>query len=286
MTEERYYWLTGQCPRDNYELISYSLFEAGAHSIQELDESNDSTVYFKICENSKAIITELYDQFSEYMIERGDEENVDWDESWRSQQKAVPVTDTLFVYPPWVERIARENGIDILLEAKQAFGTGTHESTSLIIRLMEQVLREKGLLPDKPTLLDIGTGTGILAMYAEKLCGAQTVVTEIDPVTIPCIVENFQLNSCPPAQGILGFLDAFKQAPAFDIILCNMIRTELWPMRQEMETLLNDNGLLLISGQLLKEKEYILDWFSEVGIAVHHDMSDGEWWAVAGRKRV
>ena len=52
MTQERYYWLRGECPRDNYELLSYSFFEAGAHSIQELDESNDTTVLFKICENT------------------------------------------------------------------------------------------------------------------------------------------------------------------------------------------------------------------------------------------
>ncbi len=149
---------------------------------------------------------------------------------------------------------------------------------------MEQVLNDSQLVTEKPTLLDIGTGTGILAMYAEKLCGAQTVVTEIDPVTVPCIVENIELNKCAPVRGILGFLDAFKARPQFDVILCNMIRTELWPMRSDMVQLLNSQGVLLISGQLLAEKQYILDWSAEVGLSVQYEMSDGEWWSVAVQK--
>jgi ribosomal protein L11 methyltransferase len=280
MSEDRYYWLEGSCSRSEYELISYQMFEEGISSIQELDASNDETICFRVCDSSEDLINHIQKEHSSFITSKGSDENLDWDRSWREMQKAVVITDTLSIYPPWVERIPRENGIDILIEAKQAFGTGTHESTSLIIRLMEKVLT-----PGKnPWLLDIGTGTGILAMYAEKLCGAKTVVTEIDPVTVECIQENFELNGLGRAMGILGFLDAFKQRPSFDIVLCNMIRTELWPMRKEMVDLLNVGGLILISGQLALEKHHILDWFAADNFSVVKEEVDGEWWAVAARK--
>jgi len=286
MTQERFYWLQGSCPRSVYDLLSYQLFESGAQSIQELDSSNTDTVDFKICDSESVNITKYCELLGEHYISRGDDENIDWDMSWRDQQKPVQVTDTLCVYPPWVEVEQRTGGINILLEAKQAFGTGTHESTSLIIKLMEVALRDKNLGGENPVLLDIGTGTGILAMYAEKLCGAQTVVTEIDPVTIPCIVENYELNQCQKPQGVLGFLNAFKLQPTFNVILCNMIRSELWPMRTEMYELLKIEGVLLISGQLASEKHYILDWMKESNMTAVAELTDGEWWAVAAQKDV
>ena len=79
---------------------------------------------------------------------------------------------------------------------------------------------------------------------------------------------------------MLGFLDAFKDGTKFDVILCNMIRSELWPLRDDIEDLLAAGGELIISGQLLTEKEYILRWFEEAGFKVKEERISGEWWSV------
>jgi ribosomal protein L11 methyltransferase len=133
------------------------------------------------------------------------------------------------------------------------------------------------------TVLDIGTGTGILAMYARRLGARMAVGTEIDPLTIPCIAENFERNGFNESDCILGFLDAFKDGAKFDVILCNMIRSELWPLRDDIEDLLAKGGHLVISGQLETEKDYILRWFEEIGLTVVQERVSGEWWSVLAR---
>ena len=79
---------------------------------------------------------------------------------------------------------------------------------------------------------------------------------------------------------MLGFLDAFKDGTKFDVILCNMIRSELWPLRDDIEDLLAEGGELIISGQLEVEKDYILKWFDEAGFKVSVERTKGEWWSV------
>ena len=85
------------------------------------------------------------------------------------------------------------------LEAKTAFGTGEHDTTSSCATLMESIDF------NGKTVLDIGTGTGILAMYARRLGAKMAVGTEIDPLTIPCIAENFERNGFKESDCILGF---------------------------------------------------------------------------------
>ena len=79
---------------------------------------------------------------------------------------------------------------------------------------------------------------------------------------------------------MLGFLDAFRDGAKFDVILCNMIRSELWPLRDDIEDLLAPGGELIISGQLLTEKDYILKWFEEAGFKVKEERISTEWWSV------
>ena len=130
------------------------------------------------------------------------------------------------------------------------------------------------------TVLDIGTGTGILAMFARRKGACLAVGTEIDPLTIPCIAENFERNGFGESDCVLGFLDAFKDGTKFDVILCNMIRSELWPLRDDIEDLLAEGGELIISGQLVTEKDYILKWFEEAGFKVKAERVSTEWWSV------
>ena len=108
--------------------------------------------------------------------------------------------------------------------------------------------------------------------------------TEIDPLAIPCIAENFERNGFKTSDTVLGFLDAFDDSVQFDVILCNMIRSELWPLRADIEDRLASKGALIISGQLLNEKHYIENWFKEAGFIIKNEKISGEWWSVRAQK--
>src|SRR5690606_42063584 len=111
----------------------------------------------------------------------------DWDRSWRERQAPVEVTPELTVCPPWVEAPPDARHV-IRLEAKMAFGTGSHESTRIAALLMESLQ-----LTDK-SVLDVGAGTGILALYASLRGADRAVGFDIDPVAGACLRENLDLN--------------------------------------------------------------------------------------------
>jgi ribosomal protein L11 methyltransferase len=274
--------LEADCPINNFELISYELIEMGAGAIEEGDIL-DSRVSFSLWTEDSILVEQIRTEFSDLTWIQTTEDIIDWDRHWKDTQHPVEVSSDLTVCPPWVEASEKQKkGILLKIEAKMAFGTGEHESTRLCAELMV------GLNPTHDRdhkLLDIGTGTGILAMYAAKRCKTQIWTTEIDPVTIPCIVENFELNELPTVNGILGGLECFGENNFFDTIIANMIRSEIWPLRTDMERLLKIGGSLIISGQLLAEKYFVLEWFKESNIEATTQISQGEWWAILGTKQ-
>lgn len=274
--------LEAKCPLENFELISYELIEMGAGAIEE-GVSSDNSVSFSLWTEDSTLVEQIRTEFSDLEWKQTTEEIIDWDRHWKDTQHPVQVSPDLTVCPPWVEASEEQKkGILLKIEAKMAFGTGEHESTRLCAELMAT------LNPDhnpEHRLLDIGTGTGILAMYAAKRCKTQIWTTEIDPVTIPCIVENFELNELPAVSGILGGLECFGEDKFFDTVIANMIRSEIWPLRADMERLLKTGGSLIISGQLLAEKDYVLDWFKASNIEATTQVSQGEWWAILGTKK-
>jgi len=269
------YWATGFCKIEDYELESFNLFEAGVASLEELEAEKDCNVAFKFYSNSKEELDRIVAEFPHLNFECGKEEAKDWDLWWRERQTPVQVSESLWVRPPWVSFDA-PNGIVLALEAKTAFGTGEHSSTALVARLMEKIN-----FKDK-SVLDIGTGTGILSLFALKKGAKFVVQTEIDQMTISCIAENFEQNG-EQHNTVLGFLDSFNESAKFNIILCNMIRTEVLPMRADIERLLASGGEFILSGQLECEKHFILDWFIEAGLAVCEELVCEEWWAVISK---
>ena len=278
---DTWYKAEGNCPDEEYEIASYLLFEAGVATLEELDPVTAGRTEFCFYTGDKAERDRIVAEFPQYNFKVTEEPAKDWDKWWRDRAQPVAVSEHLWVRPPWVEFTPEDPEAVVLeLEAKTAFGTGEHETTSSCAALMENV-DFKG-----KTVLDIGTGTGILAMFARRKGASLAVGTEIDPLTIPCIAENFERNGFGESDCVLGFLDAFKDGTKFDVILCNMIRSELWPLRDDIEDLLAPGGELIISGQLLTEKDYILRWFEEAGFKVKEERISTEWWSVLAQSTI
>ena len=279
-TNEVWYKATGHCKTSEYDIATLYLMEAGVGALEELESSNadrtDFCFYTESAERRDAIVS----RFPEYSFFVEDEKAKDWDRWWRDRATPVHVSKRLWVRPPWVNFTPAESDAILLeLEAKSAFGTGDHATTALISGMIErQDLKGK-------TFLDIGTGTGILSMLADRLGARFSVGTEIDMLALPCIAENFEKNRTQNAHAVFGFLDVFNENARFDVIVCNMIRTEFWPMRRDVERLLALDGTFILTGQLTAEKNYVLDWFAECKFEVLSEETRDEWWCVEAKRK-
>ena len=276
-THDVWYKATGYCSPEEYELATYFLMEAGVGALEELETSTPERTDFCFYTGDKAERDSIIEKFPQYNFTTEDEPAKDWDRWWKDRATPVHVSDRVWVRPPWVNFTPEEkDAILLVLEAKSAFGTGDHATTALMAGMME------GLDLQGKSVLDIGTGTGILSMIADKLGAKKVIGTEIDMLALPCIAENFIQNGCKNSRALFGFLDTFNDSAKFDVIVCNMIRTEFWPMRKDVERMLKKGGHFLLTGQLTAEKDYVLDWFKEAGFTAVRENTRDEWWIADG----
>ncbi len=298
---DSYWWLCFRTPQASLELDQDRLFELEATGIEEVEEP-DSADGAPSADNglpsAREVLVKAFFATAPALaaarawfngrqdLSQGEEKIEDWDRSWRDRQTPVSVTDSLVVMPPWVQ--APEDSRHVIrLEAKMAFGTGSHESTRIAAALLERIAVAGG------SVLDIGTGTGILAIYAAQLGAASVLALDIDPVVGPCLNENLILN--PPPAGcrfrtLIGEIDALAADARFDVVICNMIRTELWPFREQLRGLLSlggpagtagRKGLFVVSGQRLEDKPHFLVWRETAPFRIVHETEMDGWWGFA-----
>jgi ribosomal protein L11 methyltransferase len=278
-----YWWLSFRSPGSDLELDQDKLFEFGATGTEEVEEASPSPaagILLKgFFEDEKSFAAAVESFRHRPGFSSGEEPVEDWDRSWRDRQSPLEVTPSLTVAPPWVDLGPSRPEHVIRLEAKMAFGTGSHESTRIAAFLLEK------FPPAGKTVLDIGTGTGILALYAAQLGAREVVALDIDPVVGSNLRENLELNPPPPAcrfQPFIGELSALGPKARFDLVICNMIRTELWPFREELRSRLRPGGHFLVSGQRLEDKDHFLEWNKSSPFDIVAEIEMEGWWGFAG----
>ena len=183
----------------------------------------------------------------------------DWGENWKRFFKPVHVTSKFVVKPPWSKIRLKRNQIPIEINPGMAFGTGTHPTTILSIRALEERLKRRRL-----SVLDVGTGSGILSIVAAKLGGKEVWGIDIDRVAVENARENVEKNQVSDIvrirEGSIGGLHK-----KFDIIVANIDLKRLRRMRKPLLNHLKHKGLLILSGILVEEQERIRLHYLETG---------------------
>ncbi|MDD2856665.1 MAG: 50S ribosomal protein L11 methyltransferase, partial [Desulfuromonadaceae bacterium] len=190
----------------------------------------------------------------------------------------------LLIVPTWEEFDKLPDDLVIRIDPGMAFGTGGHETTRLCLELLETVMENSSLLA-VPSLLDLGTGSGILAMAACLLGAGRVLALDIDSDAIDVARENFVLNNLSEMiESGTNTLESLKEN--FDIILANILAEELVRLAPNLADRLENGGSLILSG-ILAEKEQLV----KIGFAPHSlqyvtSLYDGEWVAMLYKKVV
>jgi ribosomal protein L11 methyltransferase len=197
----------------------------------------------------------------------------DWFAGWRERARPFPVGRTLFIDPREPEEVSEEvpAGRTLLrLPARAAFGTGSHESTSLALELLEdaEVAGRR--------VLDVGTGTGVLA-FASLLGGARSVVGfDVDPAAPFHARDNSALNSLHPRL-FAGRLASLRERPLFDLALVNVVPEQILPEMPELVRLLRPGAEAILSGILAERGRQVLDRMRGLGFVERDRREAGDW---------
>lgn len=187
------------------------------------------------------------------------EEN--WGISWKSNFKPIKVSPRLVIKPSWEKYNKGKGEIVLQINPGMAFGTGTHQTTQICLKLLDKVMRQFSRRPD---VLDVGTGTGILAMAALKLGAQKVKAIDIDPLALEVAKKNAKLNKI--RRGISFCLASPEQIVGkFDLVLANLLPQELLAVKNSLAARVASHGTLVISGFLKKQKKEIYGAFAPFG---------------------
>jgi ribosomal protein L11 methyltransferase len=206
-------------------------------------------------------------------FETEDLKQENWATAWKDNFKPVYIGGRLLVSPPWLQPEANDRVV-ILIEPAEAFGTGTHETTQGCLELLEigiDSFLSRGTIP---SVLDMGTGSGILAIAAVKLGAKPVTAVDNDPVAVRSARENAELNGVVDALA-LAVSDADSWPTPADIVTANLDSRTLKAHRDQLMRLCR--GLLIVSGVTNNQWEDVKGVLLGPGVRLERELVKLEW---------
>ncbi|OIP49702.1 MAG: ribosomal protein L11 methyltransferase [Desulfobacterales bacterium CG2_30_60_27] len=205
-------------------------------------------------------------------------EEEDWGTLWKERYKPVRIGSRLIVRPSWEAVSAARGEIVVAIDPGMAFGTGLHATTQLALELLETCFAGSGPAPAR--ILDVGTGTGILAITA-ALLGAQAVTaTDLDPDAVHAARENARLNGVGERVTVLA-CDIADLAGPFDLVIANITHDVLLELAPHLNRLLATDGELIVTGLLTGwQTDDLAHAFEELGLRRRDTRCRDEWSAL------
>lgn len=264
----------------------YTNLEADAEKIAHIDlideelvnkDRTHSVIHMYIAESDNAVeaVSYLRERFSACGIENEINcvlvDDTDWNENWKKYFKAFEVGERLAVCPSWEQYDNRENRTVISLDPGAAFGTGTHATTSLCLEVLENNVIES------TTVLDIGTGSGILAIAANLLGAKSAIGVDIDAQSVKTAVQNAEINGVSDkTEFIVGDL-ADKISGKYDIVCANIVADVVMRLFDNVANYMKDDGILIVSGIIDIRADEVEKSATEHGFKIEKSLTREEW---------
>ena len=204
----------------------------------------------------------------------------DWANSWKKYYTTLHIGKRTVIVPMWEEYEAKEGEIVVKMDPGMAFGTGSHETTRLVIELLEKYTK-KGV-----RMLDVGTGSGILAICASKLGAGECKAYDIDPIAVKVANENIaesgQTNVTCEVSDLLKQVDL--DGGKYDLICANIVADIIIRMTPDIGRFMKDDCVLLCSGIIKERADDVTAKLNEYALKVIERIDDNGWCALAVMK--
>jgi len=284
MAPDRWLVLTVHAPPDEAGgAIAEGLIALGGTAIVE--EADGWSTYLPPPDDPETFIEEAretlraYAPGAELELSWRWEPNEDWTVAWRRGLRPRRVGERLIVAPTWTEPEAGPEDIVLWIDPQMAFGTGEHASTRGVLRLLEASIRPGD------RVLDVGAGSGILAIAAARLGAVHVLAVESDPVAIPTARENLERNGVAESVTLENALvdDAYLDAlgpGSVDLIVANVLSGVLIPLLPAFRRVLATGGRAILGGILTTEADRVVAAAEAAGFDVAREDVEDEWWSV------
>ncbi|MDB0438174.1 50S ribosomal protein L11 methyltransferase [Clostridioides difficile] len=201
----------------------------------------------------------------------------DWANAWKAYYKPTKVGQRVVVKPTWEDYDMQEGDLIIELDPGMAFGTGTHETTSMCIRELEKYVNKDS------KVFDIGCGSGILAIAAAKLGAKEVVAVDLDEVAVKVAKENVIENKVEENVSVMhgNLTDVIKDKA--DVIVANIIADIIKILAKDVQNFMKEDAIFISSGIILDKVEEVKESLVENGFEIVEVQKLGEWSAIVSK---
>ncbi len=268
--------------------IAYLSFFVEEKEDGSLSVNGEATTAEEILENVKAELEDLrmFMDIGEGSVSVDETEDIDWINNWKQYFHQFTIDDVL-VIPSW-EEVQEEDKDKMILhiDPGTAFGTGMHDTTQLCIRQLRKYITPETVL------LDVGTGSGILAILSLMFGAKKAIGTDLDPCAIDAVADNCQNNGISPEQFelLIGNIITEKEVQdkvgyeCYDIVVANILADVLVPLTPVIVNQMKKGGIYITSGIIDDKEQTVVDAVKAAGLEVVEVTYQGEWVSVTARK--
>ncbi|WP_274651942.1 50S ribosomal protein L11 methyltransferase [Paenibacillus humicola] len=230
----------------------------------------------------------------EYELSRQLVDDEDWATAWKQYFKPIRVSERLTIKPTWENYAPSQEELIIELDPGMAFGTGTHPTTALCLQTLESVIR------GGEDMIDVGTGSGILAIGAVRLGARRVLALDLDPVAVSSAAENIKLNGLEAdiqvrlsdllgvlgrsAEGDTDEADTLHVSVPVDLIVANILAEIILLFIDDVYTALKPGGIYIASGVYKNKEQGVAAGLEAVGFVIEERRRDEDWIAFVARK--
>ena len=244
-----------------------------------LDKDRDHVIvhmYLAPDENPAEVLDLLHSRLAaselDYKLDTAGVEQEDWETGWKAYYHALTIGERLAIVPSW-EEMDTDRQI-IRLDPGMAFGTGTHETTALCLDTLDRLVK------GGERVLDIGTGSGILAIASLKLGAAEAEGVDIDPMCVRTAGENARLNGVEEHFKVLIGDLSDKATGKYNIVLANIVANAILHLAPAVPPLMAPGGVFIASGIIDERKDEVIEGLAKASLVVDEVREDGGWVAL------
>jgi ribosomal protein L11 methyltransferase len=256
-----YYYYTFRFPKEFLESSNIDSIPGFLGSeVEEFEDFVEVKAYF-------SSPVKLNNFLKDFLLSEGFLKESNWESEWKRYFKPTKISDKFWVVPSWMKGKISVQGIPVYIYPARTFGTGTHETTQLAVELMEKVLRRGN------SLLDVGSGSGILSIVAKKLGAGKVVACDIQDEALEELRHNEELNCVSGIEFVRGSARDIKGK--FDVVVANIEKHLLEPIFKDVVNC--GEKFIIISGILQSQEGQFLERAKMLNLNLIEKAYKGDW---------